>query len=65
LEEAQQIGAMAIILLMYLFRKEVTMEKDFHFYITYALAETSGFTPEEAFTIAYSSQYVDDNNEQS
>jgi hypothetical protein len=39
------------------------MEKDFHFYITYALAETSGFTPEEAFTIAYSSQYVDDNNE--
>jgi hypothetical protein len=39
------------------------MEKDFHFYITYALAETSGFTPEEAFTIAYSSQYIDDNNE--
>ena len=40
------------------------MEKDFHFYVTYALANTSGFTPEESHIIAYASQYVDDNNEQ-
>jgi len=39
------------------------MEKDFHFYVTYALANTSGFTPEESHIIAYASQYVDDNNE--
>jgi hypothetical protein len=39
------------------------MEKDFHFYVTYALAHKAGFTPEESHIIAYASQYVDDNNE--
>ena len=42
---------------------EEIMEKDFHFYVTYALAETAGFSPEESHIIAYSSQYVDDNTE--
>jgi hypothetical protein len=39
------------------------MEKDFHFYLIYALAETAGFADDEAFTVAYASQFVDDNNE--
>ncbi|MDY6844735.1 MAG: DUF6765 family protein [Thermodesulfobacteriota bacterium] len=39
------------------------MEKDYHFYVIYALAHTAGFTAEESHTIAYASQYVDDNNE--
>lgn len=39
------------------------MEKDFHFYVTYALANRAGFIDEDAYTIAYASQYVDDNNE--
>jgi hypothetical protein len=40
------------------------MKKDFHFYVIYALADTAGFSPEESHTIAYASQYVDDNNDQ-
>jgi len=39
------------------------MEKDFHFYLIYALAETAGFADDDAFTVAYASQFVDDNNE--
>jgi len=46
------------------------MEKDFHFYIIYALAKVSGFDRKvkgtednEAQIIAYASQYVDDNCE--
>lgn len=39
------------------------MEKDFHFYVTYALANTAGFDHDDSYIIAYSSQYVDDNNE--
>lgn len=39
------------------------MQKDFHFYVTYALAKTAGYSAEDAHTIAYASQYVDDNNE--
>jgi len=39
------------------------MEKDFHFYVTYALANKAGFSNDDAYIIAYSSQYVDDNNE--
>ena len=39
------------------------MQKDFHYYVTYALAKTAGFSPEESEIIAYSSQLVDDNNE--
>lgn len=37
------------------------MEKDFHYYITYSIAKLTGF--EKADIIAYSSQFVDDNNE--
>ena len=39
------------------------MEKDFHYYVIYALAETAGYSPEDSRIIAYASQYVDDNNE--
>jgi len=39
------------------------MEKDFHFYVTYALANKAGFSSDESYIIAYASQYVDDNNE--
>ncbi|MBW2565745.1 MAG: hypothetical protein JRE24_02445 [Deltaproteobacteria bacterium] len=39
------------------------MEKDFHFYVTYALANKAGFSDDDSHIIAYSSQYVDDNNE--
>jgi hypothetical protein len=41
----------------------VIMEKDFHFYVTYALANKAGFSNEESYIIGYASQYVDDNNE--
>jgi hypothetical protein len=44
-------------------RKEDIMEKDFHFHMTYALANVAGFTPDESHIIAYSAQYIDDNNE--
>lgn len=37
------------------------MEKDFHYFITYAAAKLSGLKKPE--TIAYSCQFVDDNNE--
>lgn len=36
------------------------MQKDFHYYAIAALARAAGFAPEEARTIAYASQYVDD-----
>ncbi|MBW2095557.1 MAG: hypothetical protein JRI80_11770 [Deltaproteobacteria bacterium] len=39
------------------------MEKDFHYYVTYALAKKAGFSHEDSHIIAYASQYVDDNNE--
>jgi len=39
------------------------MEKDFHYYCLGVLARASGFAPEEALTIAYASQYVDDSTE--
>jgi len=39
------------------------MNIEFHYYITYILAVKARFGPEEAQTIAYSSQYVDDNNQ--
>ena len=39
------------------------MEKDFHFYVTYALAAKAGYNNEDSNIIAYASQYVDDNNE--
>jgi len=36
------------------------MQKDFHFDVIYVLARYAEFSHEEAYTIAYSSQYVDD-----
>ena len=36
------------------------MRIDFHFYTIYALARSSGFNPDDAYVIAYSSQYTDD-----
>jgi hypothetical protein len=37
------------------------MDAEYHYYITYLIAILSGFKLEEAYKIAYSSQYVDDN----
>ncbi|MDZ5761133.1 DUF6765 family protein [Lyticum sinuosum] len=39
------------------------MDVEFHYYINFLVASAAGFNPEEAYTIAYSSQYVDDNTE--
>jgi len=36
------------------------MEQDFHFYTVYSLARASGFDPDNARLIAYSSQHTDD-----
>ena len=36
------------------------MRIDFHFYTIYALARSSGFTPNDSYVIAYSSQQTDD-----
>ena len=38
------------------------MQKDFHYDVIYVLAIWAGFASEEAFKIAYASQYVDDAN---
>ncbi|MCX8021461.1 MAG: hypothetical protein N2745_01645 [Syntrophorhabdaceae bacterium] len=38
------------------------MDIEFHFYITYYLARNAGFNSDEAFIVAYSSQYTDDND---
>jgi len=38
------------------------MDIEFHYYITYMLAEKAGFNKEDTYKIAYSSQYVDDNS---
>jgi hypothetical protein len=40
------------------------MDIEFHYYITHILAEKAGFGPEASQTIAYSSQYVDNNDRQ-
>ena len=37
------------------------MDKEFHFYITYIIAQRAGFTDENSYKITYSSQYTDDN----
>lgn len=37
------------------------MDIEYHYYITYLIAIKSGFEIQEAYTIAYSSQFVDDN----
>ena len=36
------------------------MQKDMHYYGTYAIARATGFKPEDARIIAYSAQFVDD-----
>jgi hypothetical protein len=36
------------------------MRIDFHFYTIYTLARAAGFSPDDAYVIAYSSQYTDD-----
>ena len=40
--------------------RERTMEIDFHHGTTYVLSRMAGFTQDQAYIIAYSSQYVDD-----
>ncbi|WP_456473556.1 DUF6765 family protein [Desulfolithobacter sp.] len=37
------------------------MDIEFHYHITYILARKARFSSQDAFTLAYSSQYVDDN----
>jgi hypothetical protein len=39
----------------------IQMDIEFHYYVTYILASKAGFGPADAQTIAYASQYVDDN----
>jgi hypothetical protein len=39
------------------------MQKDFHYDIVYALAKEAGYKEDEAYIIAHSSQYVDDNTD--
>lgn len=39
------------------------MNIDFHYYVTYLAARTAGFEKEEARTIAYAAQYVDESTE--
>jgi len=38
------------------------MDIEFHYYITYILAQRGGFSPDDSYKIAYASQYVDDNS---
>jgi len=39
------------------------MQKDFHYYCTAVLARAAGCVPQDALTIAYAAQYVDDSTE--
>lgn len=39
------------------------MDIEFHYYMTYLTATRAGFAPSQAETIAYSSQYVDENSQ--
>ncbi len=38
------------------------MDNEYHYYITYIIALRAGFERNDAFKIAYSSQYTDDND---
>ena len=38
------------------------MDIEFHYYMTYIVALRAGFTADDAYTIAYSSQYTDNND---
>jgi hypothetical protein len=40
------------------------MQRDMHYYATYAMAAAAGIPKEDAETIAYASQYVDDQNDE-
>ena len=40
------------------------MDVEFHYYMTNVIAQRAGFTTEEAYTIAYASQFVDDNDDE-
>jgi len=40
------------------------MNAEFHYYVTYLLAVKAGFASSDAYKIAYSSQYVDDNHKE-
>lgn len=40
------------------------MQLDMHFYGTYALARAAGIPKEDAYTVAYAAQYVDDSTQQ-
>jgi hypothetical protein len=37
------------------------MNKEFHYYITFKIALAAGFKPTDAYTLAYASQYTDNN----
>jgi hypothetical protein len=39
------------------------MQKDYHYYVIYALAKEAGYSDNDAYVIAYSSQFVDDNTD--
>ncbi len=43
--------------------KEDIMDIEFHYYMTYIIARRAGFKSDDAYIIAYSSQYTDDNTE--
>jgi hypothetical protein len=38
------------------------MDREFHYYMSYIIALRAGFKIDDAYTIAYASQYTDDNN---
>ena len=37
------------------------MDIEFHYYITFILCRQAGYSGDDAYKIAYSSQYTDDN----
>jgi len=39
------------------------MNVEFHYYMTYLIATRAGFTPKDAHTIAYSCEYIDENEQ--
>ncbi|WPX97042.1 DUF6765 family protein [Candidatus Bandiella euplotis] len=42
--------------------KYLQVDIEYHYYITYLIANISGFQLQESYIIAHSSQYVDDND---
>jgi hypothetical protein len=39
------------------------MDIEFHYHMTYIIARRAGFSPNDSYVIAYSSQYTDDNTD--